>query len=173
MVRLVDEGKPTLQFYAESSRLFRVAQLQQHRALLEATAPINWTLSPLAVCNGVAIHLVAAEARESWCFDERKESNPRLNVSSMTCRSADDDAQHLSIECLETIRELLINLPTGLLFAGTHELEKNFTPQALELEQVPDHGSTQWRPAQLCIGTAAVLGDSRAVAKVTEGILNL
>jgi hypothetical protein len=35
-----------------------------------------------------------------------------------------DEAQHLSIECLETIRELLDQPPhCGLLFAGTHELE--------------------------------------------------
>jgi type II secretory pathway predicted ATPase ExeA len=47
-----------------------------------------------------------------------------------------DDAQHLSIECLETVRELLDQPPNcGLLFAGTYELEKIFTRQALELEQ--------------------------------------
>jgi hypothetical protein len=35
-----------------------------------------------------------------------------------------DEAQHLSIACLETIRELLDQPPhCGLLFAGTHELE--------------------------------------------------
>ena len=44
--------------------------------------------------------------------------------------------QHLSIECLETLRELLDQPPhCGLLFAGTHELEEIFTRQALELEQ--------------------------------------
>ena len=47
-----------------------------------------------------------------------------------------DEAQHLSIECLETIRELLDQPPhCGLLFAGTHQLEEIFTRQALELEQ--------------------------------------
>jgi DNA transposition AAA+ family ATPase len=47
-----------------------------------------------------------------------------------------DEAQHLSIECLETLRELLDQPPhCGLLFAGTHELEAIFTRQALELEQ--------------------------------------
>jgi DNA transposition AAA+ family ATPase len=47
-----------------------------------------------------------------------------------------DEAQHLSIECLETLRELLDQPPhCGLLFAGTHELEEIFTRQALELEQ--------------------------------------
>jgi type II secretory pathway predicted ATPase ExeA len=38
-----------------------------------------------------------------------------------------DEAQHLSIECLETLRELLDQPPhCGLLFAGTHELEQIF-----------------------------------------------
>ena len=47
-----------------------------------------------------------------------------------------DEAQHLSLECLETLRELLDQPPhCGLLFAGTHELEQIFTRQALELEQ--------------------------------------
>jgi hypothetical protein len=47
-----------------------------------------------------------------------------------------NEAQHLSIECLETLRELLDQPPhCGLLFAGTHELEAIFTRQALELEQ--------------------------------------
>ena len=45
-----------------------------------------------------------------------------------------DEAQHLSIACLETIRELLDQPPhCGLLFAGTHELEEIFTRKALEL----------------------------------------
>ncbi len=46
-----------------------------------------------------------------------------------------DEAQHLSIACLETLRELLDQpLHCGLLFTGTHELEAIFTRQALELE---------------------------------------
>jgi DNA transposition AAA+ family ATPase len=47
-----------------------------------------------------------------------------------------DEAHHLSIECLEMIRDLLDQPPhCGLLFAGTYELEEIFTRQALELEQ--------------------------------------
>jgi DNA transposition AAA+ family ATPase len=39
-----------------------------------------------------------------------------------------DEAQHLSIECLETLRKLLDQPPhCGLLFADTHELEEIFT----------------------------------------------
>ena len=47
-----------------------------------------------------------------------------------------DEAQHLPIASLETIRELLDQPPPfGLLFAGTHELEAIFARQALALEQ--------------------------------------
>jgi hypothetical protein len=50
--------------------------------------------------------------------------------------SVPDEVQHLSTECLETIRELLDQPPhCDLLFAGTHELEEIFTRQVLELEQ--------------------------------------
>jgi DNA transposition AAA+ family ATPase len=47
-----------------------------------------------------------------------------------------DEAQHLSVPCLETVRELH-DLPPhfGLLFAGSHQLERMFTRHALELEQ--------------------------------------
>ena len=63
--------------------------------------------------------------------------NLRFDLSQRKVLLVFDEAQHLSIECLETIRELL-DLPPhcGLLFAGTHELEDDiFTRQALELEQ--------------------------------------
>jgi DNA transposition AAA+ family ATPase len=62
--------------------------------------------------------------------------NLRFDLSQRKALLVFDEAQHLSIECLETIRELLDRPPhCGLLFAGTHELEKIFTRQALELEQ--------------------------------------
>ena len=62
--------------------------------------------------------------------------NLRFDLSQRKVLLVFDEAQHLSIECLETIRELLDQPPhCGLLFAGTHELEKIFTRQALELEQ--------------------------------------
>ncbi len=58
-----------------------------------------------------------------------------------------DEAQHLSIERLETLRELLDQPPhCGLLFAGTHELEAIFTRQALELEQ----WRSRFMPARPC-----------------------
>ncbi len=47
-----------------------------------------------------------------------------------------DEAQHLSVECLETLREVLDQPPhCGLLFAGSHQLEEIFTRQAIQLEQ--------------------------------------
>ena len=62
--------------------------------------------------------------------------NLRFDLSQRKVLLVFDEAQHLSIECLETLRELLDQPPhRGLLFAGTHELEEIFTRQALELEQ--------------------------------------
>ncbi|HWQ97253.1 MAG TPA: ATP-binding protein [Terriglobales bacterium] len=47
-----------------------------------------------------------------------------------------DEAQHLSVECLEVIRELYDRPPyTGLVFQGSHELHRNFIRHALTLEQ--------------------------------------
>ena len=67
---------------------------------------------------------------------DRLLSNIRFDLGRHKALLVFDEAQHLSIECLETIRELLDQPPhCGLLFAGTHELEEIFTRQALELEQ--------------------------------------
>ncbi|MDR3723290.1 MAG: ATP-binding protein [Terracidiphilus sp.] len=47
-----------------------------------------------------------------------------------------DEAQHLSIRCLETVRELLDEEPYfSLFFAGAEELESTFTRFATELER--------------------------------------
>ena len=62
--------------------------------------------------------------------------NLRFDLGQRKVLLVFDEAQHLSIACLETLRELLDQPPhCGLLFAGTHELEAIFTRQALELEQ--------------------------------------
>ena len=67
---------------------------------------------------------------------DRLLSNIRFDLGRHKALLVFDEAQHLSTECLETIRELLDQPPhSGLLFAGTHELEEIFTRQALELEQ--------------------------------------
>jgi DNA transposition AAA+ family ATPase len=45
-----------------------------------------------------------------------------------------DEAQHLEVHCLETVRELLDRPPhCGLIFAGSHNLRQTF--QSLEMEQ--------------------------------------
>lgn len=45
-----------------------------------------------------------------------------------------DEAQHLDVPCLETVRELVDRAPyCGMLFAGSDELEKTF--QRLDMEQ--------------------------------------
>jgi len=47
-----------------------------------------------------------------------------------------DEAQQLCVSALEAVRELLDEPPNcGLLIIGSHELERNFTLHAIELEQ--------------------------------------
>jgi DNA transposition AAA+ family ATPase len=47
-----------------------------------------------------------------------------------------DEAQHLSVDCFETVRELIDRPPyCGLLFAGSHQLQSTFTLNAIQLEQ--------------------------------------
>lgn len=47
-----------------------------------------------------------------------------------------DEAQHLSIECFETLRELLDQPPHfSLLFAGSHDLKRKFDEFSATLEQ--------------------------------------
>ena len=60
--------------------------------------------------------------------------NLRFDLGSRKSIFVFDEAQHLSIECLETLRELHDMPPhCGLLFAGSHELEKTFN--RLDMEQ--------------------------------------
>lgn len=60
--------------------------------------------------------------------------NLRFDFGSRKVVLAFDEAQHLDIHCLETVRELLDRPPyCGLLFAGSHQLEQTF--QRLDMEQ--------------------------------------
>jgi DNA transposition AAA+ family ATPase len=60
--------------------------------------------------------------------------NLRFDLGSRKALFVFDEAQHLDIDCLETLRELHDMPPRcGLLFAGSHELEKTF--QRLDMEQ--------------------------------------
>lgn len=45
-----------------------------------------------------------------------------------------DEAQHLNIDCLETVRQLLDRLGFGLIFAGSHDVYRMFE-KPIELEQ--------------------------------------
>lgn len=47
-----------------------------------------------------------------------------------------DEAQHLSIDCFETVRELLDELGWSLCFAGSHDLDDIFSRFAGTLEQL-------------------------------------
>ena len=62
--------------------------------------------------------------------------NLRFDFRSRRVLLVFDEAQHLDVDCLETLRELH-DLPPhfGLLFAGSHQLERMFARHALELEQ--------------------------------------
>lgn len=46
-----------------------------------------------------------------------------------------DEAQHLNIDCLETVRQLLDRLGFGLIFSGSHDVYRMFE-RPLELEQL-------------------------------------
>ncbi len=60
--------------------------------------------------------------------------NLRSDFGARKVLLAFDEAQHLDVPCLETVRELLDRPPyCGLLFAGSHELEKTFL--RLDMEQ--------------------------------------
>lgn len=62
--------------------------------------------------------------------------NLRFDFRSRRVLLVFDEAQHLTVECLEAVRELHDLSPHfGLLFAGSHQLAAMFTRHALELEQ--------------------------------------
>jgi DNA transposition AAA+ family ATPase len=67
---------------------------------------------------------------------ERTISNLRFDFGSKRVALYLDEAQHLSIECLETVRELYDELKWSLCFAGSHQLDRIFTKWAGELEQL-------------------------------------
>jgi DNA transposition AAA+ family ATPase len=47
-----------------------------------------------------------------------------------------DEAQHLSVDCFETVRELYDELHWSICFAGSHELDRVFLKWAGNLEQL-------------------------------------
>jgi AAA domain len=70
-----------------------------------------------------------AEAAGSLSMGDTRRifKNLRFDIGRRKVLFVFDEAQHLDIACLETIRELLDMPPhCALLFAGSHELEKTF-----------------------------------------------
>jgi DNA transposition AAA+ family ATPase len=63
--------------------------------------------------------------------------NIRFDLNGRKALFVFDEAQHLDVSCLETVRELLDMPPRcGLLFAGSHEIEKTFN--RLDMNQLHD-----------------------------------
>jgi DNA transposition AAA+ family ATPase len=78
----------------------------------------------------------AAEAAGSISVGDNRRlfKNLRFDLGRRKALFVFDEAQHLDVNCLETLRELHDMPPhCGLLFAGSHELEKTF--QRLDMEQ--------------------------------------
>jgi DNA transposition AAA+ family ATPase len=67
---------------------------------------------------------------------ERTIANLRYDYAGHRMVLYFDEAQHLSVECLETVRELYDELHWSLCFAGSHLLDKIFTKWAGDLEQL-------------------------------------
>ena len=67
---------------------------------------------------------------------ERTIRNLRFDFPGRRVALYFDEAQHLSVECLETVRELHDELGWSLCLAGSHQLDRIFTEWAGELEQL-------------------------------------
>ncbi|MGD1106938.1 MAG: ATP-binding protein [Terracidiphilus sp.] len=67
---------------------------------------------------------------------ERTISNLRYDHSGRRVALYLDEAQHLSVECFETVRELYDELNWSLCFAGSHQLGKIFAKWTGDLEQL-------------------------------------
>ncbi len=67
---------------------------------------------------------------------ERTIANLRYDLTGKRVALYLDEAQHLSVECLETVRELYDELRWSLCFAGSHQLDRIFTKWAGDLEQL-------------------------------------
>jgi hypothetical protein len=81
---------------------------------------------------------IAVAASSSSLGDTRRIfRNLRFDLRGRRSLFIFDESQHLSIPCLETIRELLDQPPhAGLLFLGSHEIEHTFN--RLDMEQWGD-----------------------------------
>ncbi len=101
--------------------------------------------------------------------------NLRFDFGSRKVLVVFDEAQHLSIDCLETVRELLDRPPyCGLLFAGSHELEKTF--QRLDMEQWTSRlrqgaelpGISESEAAQIIVAELGTIGESATKKLISQ-----
>lgn len=67
---------------------------------------------------------------------ERTIENLRYDYAGRRVALYFDEAQHLSVACLETVRELFDEMHWSLCFAGSHQLDKIFTKWTGDLEQL-------------------------------------
>ena len=90
---------------------------------------------PSKVTRLSLLKLVAQAAGTPSTGDcQRVIRNLRFDLAHRRVLLVFDEAQHLDVECLETVRELY-DLPPhfGLLFAGNHQLERLFRSPAPNL----------------------------------------
>jgi DNA transposition AAA+ family ATPase len=87
--------------------------------------------------NSLMKRVAQAAGSISWGETDRILRNLSFDIGQRKALFIFDEAHHLDIDCLETLRELLDMPPyCGLLFAGSHELEKIF--QRLDMVQWHD-----------------------------------
>ena len=70
------------------------------------------------------------------CSIDRTINNLRFDFGTQRVVLYFDEAQHLSVDCFETVRELFDELHWSLCFAGSHELDRVFSKWAGSLEQL-------------------------------------
>jgi len=90
---------------------------------------------PMRVRPNALLKLIAEACGSSPTGDNRRIiRNLRFDFGKRRVLIVLDEAQHLSVDCLETVRELLDRLGCGLIFAGSHDLMRTFK-RSMELEQ--------------------------------------
>lgn len=105
-------------------------QLDQHNHAFYVRASVRMQPRDLIVKLAVACGATTGGTLQRCLGGVRRE------LASTQTLFVIDEAQHLSIDCLEALRELHDESPRiGCLLAGSHGLKKLFARRALELEQ--------------------------------------
>jgi DNA transposition AAA+ family ATPase len=105
---------------------FRGSDVEIRRVYCRAAISKRDLMRRIAIACGVVADLSI----------ERTIANLRYDYAGKRVALYLDEAQHLSVECLETVRELYDELRWSLCFAGSHQLNKIFTKWAGDLEQM-------------------------------------